>query len=82
MYWYRFAEEVVIGDEVLIVSNENNTLVPASVTGIHKQYMKGKSLSIKIIVCQSWLWADLGLPSEAVCVAVCVCVCVLCRAEL
>ncbi len=27
-----------------------------------------------IFVCQSWLWADLGLPSVRVCLAVCVCV--------
>ncbi len=27
-----------------------------------------------LVVCQSWLWADLGLPSIRVCVAVCVCV--------
>ncbi len=30
-------------------------------------------LNIFIIVCQSWLWADLGLPSVRVCVCVCVC---------
>ena len=28
---------------------------------------------ILLIVCQSWLWADLGLPSVHVCVCVCVC---------
>ena len=34
------------------------------------------SLEINFIVCQSWLWADLGLPG------VCVCLCVLTGIEL
>ena len=33
-----------------------------------------------IIVCQSWLWADLGSPG--VCVCLCVCLCVLTGVEL
>ncbi len=34
-------------------------------------YIRGIGI---IIVCQSWLWADLGLPTMCVCVCVCVCV--------
>ncbi len=40
----------------------------------YREIVEQHVCTVVVVVCQSWLWADLGL--HGVCACVCVCVCV------